>query len=101
MGWHAGLGWHMGHCDAASRTASLVTLQAQGAATLRWMLFPVLPPCRFVLAGPKDFVHFAEPHLGSAVGLLLCHPLPQLRKLGVDLLISFLKCQVSMAGWNH
>ncbi|KAI3435863.1 hypothetical protein D9Q98_001921 [Chlorella vulgaris] len=47
----------------------------------------------FVLAGPKDIVQFPEPHLGSAIGLLLCHPLPQLRKLGVDLLISFIKCQ--------
>jgi hypothetical protein len=65
---------------------------------LRWTLVPALLPCRFVLAGPKDIVQFPEPHLGSAIGLLLCHPLPQLRKLGVDLLISFIKCQVSMAG---
>lgn len=37
---------------------------------------------------------FREPHLGSVVGLLLSQPSPALRKLGVDLLIDFIKCQV-------
>jgi hypothetical protein len=39
------------------------------------------------------YVSFREPHLGSVVGLLLSHPSPALRKLGVDLLIDFIKCQ--------
>jgi hypothetical protein len=55
---------------------------------------------RFVVAGPRAPLSFREPHLGSAVGLLLSHPDPQLRKLGVDLLTRFLQCQVRMRGWG-
>lgn len=41
------------------------------------------------------YIPFSEPHLGSAVGLLLTHKSPRLRRLGVDLLIDFIKCQAS------
>ncbi|KAL4458469.1 hypothetical protein ABPG75_013334 [Micractinium tetrahymenae] len=47
----------------------------------------------FGMAGRRHFIPFREPHLGSAVGLLLTHESPRLRKLGVDLLIDFIKCQ--------
>lgn len=56
---------------------------------------PSAAPCSllFGLAGRKHLIPFREPHLGSVVGLLLTHPSPRLRKLGVDLLIDFIKCQ--------
>ncbi|KAL4418649.1 hypothetical protein ABPG77_011399 [Micractinium sp. CCAP 211/92] len=47
----------------------------------------------FGLAGRMHYIPFSEPHLGSAVGLLLTHKSPRLRRLGVDLLIDFIKCQ--------
>lgn len=50
--------------------------------------------CRLLLVGREYFLSFKEAHLGSVVGLLLTHPSPHLRKLGVDLLIDFIKCQV-------
>ena len=53
--------------------------------------------CRLLLVGRQYFLPFKEAHLGSVVGLLLTHASPQLRKLGVDLLIDFIKCQVG--GW--
>lgn len=48
--------------------------------------------------GHKVPLSFWEPHLGSVVGLLLSHAEPALRKLGVDLLINFIKCQVGGQG---
>jgi hypothetical protein len=53
--------------------------------------------CRLLLVGRQYFLSFKEAHLGCVVGLLLTHASPQLRKLGVDLLIDFIKCQVG--GW--
>lgn len=62
-------------------------------ACLAWSPRPA--PCRRRLPfGGKQYLAFKEAHLGSVVGVLLSHELPQLRKLGVDLLIDFIKCQV-------
>lgn len=55
---------------------------------------PPRPPSPRLPFGHKVHVSFREPHLGSVVGLLLSQPSPALRKLGVDLLIDFIKCQV-------
>ena len=58
------------------------------------------PPLRLLFGtlGPKQYLTFREPHLGSAVGLLLTHESPRLRKLGVDLLIDFIRCQAGGGG---
>lgn len=58
-------------------------------------LLPACPRPRRLPFGHKVYLSFREPHLGSVVGLLLTHASPSLRKLGVDLLINFIKCQVA------
>ena len=45
------------------------------------------------LFGGSYYLSFKEPQLGSAVGLLLSHPAPALRLLGVNLLIDFTRQQ--------
>lgn len=75
-----------------------------GPATVAMSPCPAVPCATHVLStfcsfhrlpfGHKVYVSFREPHLGSVVGLLLTHASPALRKLGVDLLIDFIKCQV-------